>query len=194
VDGGTDAAVADAGGNACPASFPAAAVGAEEQTNQNIVISRVVFADGDATVFFLGMGNGEGNFADPMVLCAGPENCIEDVQDLDNEDNLLQVGQEVSVTIENVSPEEGELALMTNDPVVPEAFPFAYIAWGEDFVSEDPTGGDAAALPASLEVRADEANFWELGQRIIVDANQDTIFITGDSALAEGFGICTSGI
>jgi hypothetical protein len=201
-DAGPDAAdggdIGDAGNGDCP-NFATTAQGVDGQTNQQVVISRVVFEGGGATVTLRGVGDGQFNFGDPMRLCAGPSNdqCLEDeVQGIDDVDDAFAVGQEAAVFISDVDPAGGELALINDDPVVADAPVFAYIAWG-DYISEDPEGGDAAEPPTSLEARAIDAGFWtdnDQNSRIEV-GDDNTIFILGanggDSQSADGYNTCT---
>ncbi|HKO92344.1 MAG TPA: hypothetical protein VJU61_14370, partial [Polyangiaceae bacterium] len=183
----------------CP-SFPNAAVQAQNgaQNGQQVVIARIIFdtADGSATVVLRGVVSetlGDPFYSSPKKLCSGPDDgdCV-DIDDL--ELGALVAGAEVSVNIDGVTPDGGEIALISNFPGVPEAFTFVYAAWGTDFISEEPDPGDADAsnLPTSLDERADNDGFWDLGGRITVNAQTNTIVGVGDNIDPDtGFEACT---
>jgi len=183
----------------CP-SFPNAGnlAVAGAQNGQQVVIARIIFNTGDdsAKVVLRGVVTedvGDPFYSSPKKLCSGPEDA--DCVDIDALDlGALTANGEVEVTIGNVTPDEGEIALISNFPEVPQAFTFAYVAWGEDFISEtpDPGGNDAASLPTSLDERADEDGFWDLGGRIEVTPQTNTIVGIGDTIdPAAGFTVCT---
>ena len=144
-------------------------------------------ADNDEASVVLRANDSEFLFGDEMHLCSGPENCVE----LTDLQNLTAVGQETPpIVIGDTVIAEGELAVMTNTPDIAAAFPLAYLAWGADFVSPAPLGGDASEVPEPLDVRADP-NVWELQERILPGAGDNAFIGDGDSALAEGFTTCT---
>ncbi len=192
LDGGVDATTPPNGD--CP-NFAEAAQGVTAQNTQAIIISRVVFAAGGATVTFRGTG-GAFNFGPPMLLCAGPDNCIDGVQDLDQSegDDALLVGEEVSIDIPNVSPAGGELALINDDPTI-DSLLFVYIAWGT-FVSLPINSTDGGPPLSSLEERAFIKGFWTEDERIDVGdpVTINTIYVLGagsDTAFGDAFAVCT---
>ena len=181
--------ILDAGPNGdCP-NFDTAAAGiVREIDGQAVVISRVVFADGDATVFFRGVSTGYPfDFSPEMRLCAGPDNClVDEVQELDDADDTLQFGQEVSVAVSGLSPAGGELAFINNEPAVDDIV-WAYIAWGT-FVSPEFANTDGGLR--SLEDRAVITERWTDGDRIVV-GSANTIYIHGITNREDGFSACT---
>ena len=201
--GGTDPVDSGLNGN-CP-DFTTAAAAIVPQGGQQVVIARVIFNTGNGTArVVLRATDAPFNLADPQKLCTGPEDgdCL-DIGTLIDEATIpsdIAVGAEVSITID-ATPDEGEIALITNFPQIPEAFTFAYVAWGVDFDSVEPSeGGDAGNLPTSLEDRADNDGFWLLGERIVLSGTQNA-FVgggntgdaeNGDTSLSDGFGVCTA--
>jgi hypothetical protein len=181
--------IVDAGPNGdCP-NFDTAAAGiVREIPGQAVVISRVVFGDGEATVVFRGVSTGYPfDFSAEMRLCAGPDNClVDEVQALDGADDTLQLGQEVSVTVSGLSPAGGELAFINEEPAI-DGIVWAYIAWGT-FVSQDFASTDGGLR--SLEDRAVLTERWTEGDRIIV-GSANTIYIEGITHREDGFSVCT---
>jgi len=195
----------DSGINGDCADFATAAAAIVAQDNQEIVISRVIFnTTNDTAIVAFRAVDAPFNFATPMKICGGTsagedENCV-DVQTLVDDEllpDILALNTEVTVTVEQVFPEGGEIVLGTNFPSEPAANTSAYIAWGEAFTSDAPTvgGGDA------WETRAVEDGFWQATERVdpdnaenalILGGNPGDVTNNGNSSLADGFGVCTA--
>jgi hypothetical protein len=188
----------------CP-NFTTAAAAIVPQGGQQVVIARVIFkAGGTATVVLRGVVSDTPEdpfYSSPKKLCIGPE--VADCLDIDDlELGPLVANGEVSVEVDNLTPDGGEIALITNFPEISDAFTFAYVAWGDAFDSVAPSeGGDASNLPLSLEERADNDGFWLLGERILLNGaenafvaggNPGDVDDNGDTSLSDGFGICTA--
>jgi hypothetical protein len=204
VDGGPDepdsgvvGPIVDAGGNLGPVDsgvngdclgFTTGLLTFSPQSGQDFVISRIVF-DPDGSAHVTIRTTIAAPFADPQQLCSGPgdDECVA----IDDEVNGARpAGTELVVDIDNVTEEGGELAFMSALPSDLDAFPVAYVNW-EDFVSVDPDDGGPLD---SLEIRAVTAGsgFWTGGDSVALDANDNAIFVSGETNEAAGFGTCTA--
>ena len=180
-DAGPDADIlSDAGGDSglngnCP-SFATEAANIQGAAGQSIVISRVEFDNGGARVTFRGVGAGDFDF-DFRSVCVGPDvpgDCgvFEDGFDATEP---FAVGEELSVSVPDLSPTGGELAVTNNDGA--NLILFAYIAWG-------------AASGSALEDAAVASTVWSTDEFVAVGAN-NTIYGNGDADTADGYGVCT---
>jgi len=203
--GGTGSGPVDSGINGDCANFATAAAAINAQTNQQIVISRVIFnTANDTAIVALRAVDAAFNFAPTQKLCSGTTaaedaSCV-DIQTLVDDGDLpdeLALNTEVTVTVEGVFPEGGEIVLGSNFASEPLAFTFAYIAWGADFVGDTPTAGGGDAW----ETRAVDDDFWLAAERVDPDGAQNALILggnpgdatnNGNSSLAAGFGVCTA--
>jgi len=180
-DAGLDSGIlSDAGGDSglngnCP-SFATEAAGIVAAAGQNIVISRVEFDTGGARVTFRGVGAGDFDFSFRSV-CVGPDvpgDCGVFEEGFDATEPFA-VGEELSVSVPDLSPAGGELAVTNNDPN--NLILFAYVAWG-------------AASGSALEDAALNSSVWSVDEFIVVGAN-NTIYGNGQADEAAGYGVCT---
>ena len=191
-----DSGVADAGGNQPPqdggingdCDFGAGAGSLVEQQGQDYVISKVIF-EGTTAHVTLRTTIVE-PFADPQQLCIGPDDgdCVP------VDDNGFAgdrpAGFELVVDVTGVDVNAGEIAFMSELPSSDTSFTLAYVNWG-GFTSPDPAG-----VQVSLEAQAVLGNgtdpFWNDGDSITLDNNDNTFVANGDVTVDTGFVGCTA--
>jgi hypothetical protein len=202
IDGGEpdSGVVVDAGGNQGPADsgvngncvgFTTPPTPIDPQSNQDVVIARVIFNNDNETatvVLRVTAVAGIDGFGDTQQLCWGPsdEECAA-VDD--NITGARPLGSEVSVVAGTVDfpvdNDEGEFLFISDLPSSGNGVPFAYVNWG-DHASEDPAGA-----ADSLENIAIAGGFWTTTESVTLGAN-NALFGQGDTSVAAGFGVCTA--
>lgn len=189
-----------AGGSGSTADCPANQNGiAVANNNQELAIVRVLF-DGAGQVVIRNVAtlpDGGAGATQPLAsvfLCNGPDLCVDLGEDGDctetGEDDDLLFGEEATCDVPGVLAEAaGELALLNAPAASESSFIRSYVAWG-NVVSAEPER-DAGTVD-SLEVRADDGQFWTLTDRIPAPAGgQDAIYAIGNLGVEAGYDVCT---
>ena len=200
-DGGNVTPPVDAGPQPtdCP-DLDEASQGADTSVNnQFVIITRLVFVEGNIEVTFRGV-NGGFDFALPLVLCTGSEDddCDPNVADLvvgDGGTGALLEGDEVTFTtpLGNATAASGEIALVNGLPSEdPGAIIRAYVNWG-DYDSVAPTVGGGDDLEARAIAENANEGVWVLDESVDVGVNT-TIYAIGNdvtATAADNWAACT---
>ena len=199
---GGSAGTGGSGGSGSTADCPANQNGIVNANNsQELAIVRVLFDGAGQVVFRNVLEAIEGDAGattqslQSVFVCNGPENCFDVSEDGNctesgDDDGDLLAGEEATCDVPGTLAEVGgELALTNAVAASESSFVRSYVAWG-NAVSVPPER-DAGTVD-SLEVRAEDGDFWTLGDRVAAPTGtQDAIFATGSLIVETGYTVCT---